>query len=143
MVVVAAVDQSKDVQHVLEEGRELADAFDESLHVVHAVDSVAFAEAQREHVSESADGEGMLSRQQLAEDRLRGVLGEEDGDAEIVGLDGDPAESIVEYATEHDARYVVLGGRKRSPVGKALFGSVAQSVVLSLDRPTVIVQPDD
>ncbi|MDQ2052813.1 universal stress protein [Natronolimnohabitans sp. A-GB9] len=143
MVVVAAVDQSKDVQHVLEEGRELADAFDESLHVVHAVDSIEFAEAQREHVSESADGEGVLDRQQFAEDRLRGLLGEEDGDVEIVGLDGDPAESIVEYATEHDARYVVLGGRKRSPVGKALFGSVAQSVVLSLDRPTVIVQPDD
>jgi len=139
MVVVAAVDQSEDAQYVIDEGLELADAFDDSLHVVHAVDSTEFAEAQREHISESLDKDGILRRQQFAETRVQGLIDNVDEKIKIIGLDDEPAESIVEYATEHDARYVVLGGRQRSPVGKALFGSVAQKVILSLDRPTVIV----
>ncbi|MFA9427777.1 universal stress protein [Natronorubrum sp. A-ect3] len=143
MAIVAAIDQSEEVQHIINEGLELAAAFDDSLHIVHAVDSTEFAEAQREHVSESADEEGVLSRQQFAEDRLQGLAEDADGSVEIAGLEGEPAESIVEYADEHDARYVVLGARQRSPVGKALFGSVVQSVILSLDRPAVIVQADD
>ncbi|MFC4246980.1 universal stress protein [Natribaculum luteum] len=139
MVVVAAVDQSADAQQIIDEGLALAEALDEPLHVVHAVDSPEFAELQREHVSGTSDEEGVLRRRQLAEQRLRELVGDLDERIEIAGLDGEPADSIVDYARERDARYVVLGARQRSPAGKALFGSVAQSVILSLDRPTVVV----
>ncbi|ELY43771.1 UspA domain-containing protein [Natronorubrum tibetense GA33] len=51
---------------------------------------------------------------------------------------GDPAEAILEVAADIDADGIVMCGRDRSPTGKALFGSVTQSVVLSADCPVVI-----
>ncbi|MDS0293401.1 universal stress protein [Halogeometricum luteum] len=51
---------------------------------------------------------------------------------------GDPADAIVSVADDVDADLVVVGGRKRSPAGKALFGSVTQSVILGADRPVMV-----
>ena len=139
MVVVAAVDRSDEAQDVIAEGTQLASALDVPLHVVHAVNSAEFARLQREHVSSTEDEDGVLTRRDVAAERAREVVAADDDSIEVVGLDGEPAESIVEYADERDAAYVVLGGRDRTPAGKAIFGSVAQSVILSLDRPVVIV----
>lgn len=51
---------------------------------------------------------------------------------------GDPATEILAAAQEHDVDHVVLGGRKRSPLGSLLFGSVSQAVVLDSERPVTI-----
>jgi len=51
---------------------------------------------------------------------------------------GDPAETIVKRATELDVNRIVMSGRKRSPVGKVIFGSVTQSVVISTDIPVTV-----
>ena len=50
---------------------------------------------------------------------------------------GDPADEIVYYAEQVGARYIVVGPRKRSAAGKALFGSVAQSILLDSAIPIV------
>lgn len=51
---------------------------------------------------------------------------------------GDPAESIVEIADEIEADRIIMSGRKRSPTGKVLFGSVTQSVLLSANTPVTV-----
>lgn len=51
---------------------------------------------------------------------------------------GDPAETIVDVAQELDAATIVMAGRKRSPVGKVLFGSVTQAVLLDASVPVVV-----
>jgi nucleotide-binding universal stress UspA family protein len=50
---------------------------------------------------------------------------------------GDPAERVLAYADENDADVICVAGRKRSPAGKALFGSVSQSVMLDSDVPVL------
>lgn len=52
---------------------------------------------------------------------------------------GDPADRITEVAAEIDADNIVMTGRKRSPTGKVLFGSVVQSVMLAADRPVTVM----
>lgn len=60
-------------------------------------------------------------------------------DSEIVRRHGDPVEEIIDYADSTEANVIVIPTRKRSPVGKAVFGSVTQQVILNTDRPVTIV----
>jgi nucleotide-binding universal stress UspA family protein len=50
---------------------------------------------------------------------------------------GSPAREIVERARELDADCICVAGRKRSATGKALFGSVSQSVIHETERPVL------
>ncbi|ARS90719.1 universal stress protein [Natrarchaeobaculum aegyptiacum] len=59
-------------------------------------------------------------------------------DVHVLEDSGDTESDIIDEAEEYDVDSIVLGGRKRSPVGKAVFGSVTQSVILSSDRPVVV-----
>lgn len=56
---------------------------------------------------------------------------------------GDPVDSIIDCAEENDVESIVMGGRKRSPTGKALFGSITQSVILNSKRPVVVTGVTD
>ncbi|MFC6725558.1 universal stress protein, partial [Halobium palmae] len=45
----------------------------------------------------------------------------------------DVAETVLEVAQERGCDHAFLLGKRRSPTGKALFGDVAQQVVLNFD----------
>jgi|AntRauMinimDraft_3_1070383.scaffolds.fasta_scaffold00235_9 nucleotide-binding universal stress UspA family protein len=52
---------------------------------------------------------------------------------------GDPEKEIIKYAESNDPDTIIIAGRKRSPVGKALFGSVTQHIILNTELPVTIV----
>lgn len=58
------------------------------------------------------------------------------------GRVGVPKQEILSEAQRIDARYLVIGGRKRTPIGKAVFGSTTQSILLEADRPVMTVMRD-
>lgn len=51
---------------------------------------------------------------------------------------GDVAEEILDAAAAHDVDLIVLGGRKRSPMGSLVFGSVSTDVLTNARRPVMI-----
>jgi len=56
--------------------------------------------------------------------------------------DADPASDLIDVATEESADLIVIGLRKRSPVGKLILGSNAQSVLLDAPCPVLAVKAD-
>jgi nucleotide-binding universal stress UspA family protein len=52
----------------------------------------------------------------------------------------DPAEDLVDVADGEQAALIVIGLRRRSPVGKLLLGSNAQQILLSADCPVLAVK---
>lgn len=139
MVVVAAVDRSDRAERVVREAATLAEALEEPLKVVHVLSRSEFIDLEQtayddegaalpmEEVKEYAAG--------FADDAASGLSVEYDA----VGLMGGVSEEVVDYAERNDARYIVVGPRKRSPTGKAIFGSTAQAILLNADCPVVTV----
>jgi len=58
-----------------------------------------------------------------------------------VGDLGDPSDAVVQVAQRREARLVVLGLRSRTPVGKLVFGSTAQRILLDATCPVLAVKP--
>ena len=52
----------------------------------------------------------------------------------------DLAGEVVDLATELDAEMIVIGMRRRSPVGKLFLGSTAQDVLLNASVPVLTVR---
>lgn len=80
------------------------------------------------------------------EDTVRDLVGR----AAAAGVDvevrqdahaGDLSDEVVRVAGAVDASVIVIGMRRRSPVGKLLMGSTAQRILLDADRPVLAVKP--
>ena len=50
------------------------------------------------------------------------------------------AEAILQAARDTAADLIVIGVRRRSPVGKLFLGSVTQSIILHADVPVLVVK---
>lgn len=93
------------------------------------------------------DSRGRVSSDELLDERdppssvaLAADLLEEYGyDATVEVAEGDPAETILATASDLGADCIVMCSRRRSPAGKALFGSVTQEVLLDGGFPVMVV----
>lgn len=70
--------------------------------------------------------------------RARDLLAEADVEVTLRGESGPPGERIIEVAEDEEADLISVAGRKRSPAGKLIFGSVTQKVILGTDRPVLV-----
>lgn len=171
MAIVAAVDGEQQPAQPVEVGYELAFQFDEELVVLHVMDQEIFDRRRRAVNKEGAvetqsvtpvvyddqntqpaspsgstnpytieDAEKDAAN--IAHDVLERTL-DDWQNVTCQGRVGEPTKEILDEATRRDANYLVIGGRKRSPVGKAMFGSITQSILLAADRPVVTVMAEE
>lgn len=54
--------------------------------------------------------------------------------------DFDPSDEILQAAERHGANLIVLGLRRRTPVGKLFLGSTSQRVLLEAECPVLAVK---
>lgn len=73
-------------------------------------------------------------RQRLDEAGLR-------HDVRLTSRGRDVADDIIAAASENEAELIVIGLRRRSPVGKLLLGSNAQRILLDAPCPVLAVKP--
>ncbi|QLG28789.1 universal stress protein [Halorarum halophilum] len=170
MTILTAVDGEAIPSRPVEKGRELAEAFGDDHVVLHVMPQDVF-DGFRESTGTTAGGyslpsaasygdsgsdgvrsgdassdgysveDGERHARSVARDVVRGTLDDWE-DAVVQGRVGEPVEEILAEADRRHARYLVIGGRKRSPTGKALFGSSTQSILLSADQPVVTVMSE-
>ena len=55
----------------------------------------------------------------------------------------DPAEDLIAVANETGADYIVIGLRRRTPVGKLILGSNAQRILLEAPCPVLAVKAEE
>lgn len=143
MIVVAAVDRSDRAERVVREAVSVGEAFDATPHVVHVLSRSRFVELELSETHRTGRAVDLDRVREYAADvaeEAAAAAGVEGG-VETVGLVGDPPETILEYAADRDARFVLVSSRQRTATGKLLFGSVTQSILLDADRSVIAVPP--
>jgi len=125
MSILAAVDDAESTD-VVQQGYDLAQAFDEELVVMHVLPETSTQEEAEEVASNAV---------RLALDDPENVT--------AMGALGDPAPRILSAAEDHNASYIVLGPHKQTPIGKALMGSVSQLVLLNANATVVFVADEE
>ena len=94
------------------------------------------------HVFEE-NPEGASAQQIGSVRRAREVLVDAGIETSIMSESGDPTDGILSRARAIDADAIAIAGRKRSPAGKMVFGSVTQDVILSTERSVLVCKPDE
>lgn len=122
-------------------------AFDEPLVVLHVVPQDISAIEYSHESLPIKPGMDQAEKQSRA-----AAFGEEVAETSLEAADlshvrargrvGFPLDEVLAAAEEYDARCLVIGGRQRTPVGKAVFGSTTQSILLRAERPVMTVQLD-
>lgn len=170
MPVLVAVDGETVPDKTVETGAELARGLDEELVILHVMPRELFdehrdllSERNTDLVQSFAPGvrydaesnsnvsgsdstytieNGQRDAANVAQNVAEETLAEADN-ITYQGRVGEPVEEILAEATRRDAHYLIIGGRKRTPVGKAIFGSTTQAILLNADLPVVTVMQEE
>lgn len=148
MAILTAIGEAERSKQTVTIAHDLAAAYDDKLVAVHVVPEEDYDEhkASIEEIPDFTDF-SLSQEEESAKRFARRFLDEtvENVDPEMVearGRVGDVAGEILAEAERVDPRYLVIGGRRRSPAGKAIFGNTAQKILLNAHCP-VVTKMDD
>lgn len=95
------------------------------------------------HVFHGENPEGSSVGQLAAARRARERLEAAGISVSMDESSGDPAEEVLDRARELDVDLLTAAGRRRSPAGKLLLGSVSQELLRRSDRPVLFCSTGD
>jgi len=123
-------------------GRDLARTYGSTLHVLHAVDDVMVRFAGEgtmtflPHLQTEFENDARARIETLVTDEDRTQLHAKP----VIITSVSPAETIVNYAKEHQIDLVVMGTHGRTAMAHLLMGSVAERVVRTAPCPVLTVR---
>ncbi len=131
MKLMVCYDGSDEAKKALKVAQNHASVWDAKLEVVNAIVRI---EPLKHSQVEKAEAK--------LEKEVKDFLGGDDPPYETLLLltDLTPGEQLVKYAEEDKVDQIFLGIIKKSKVGKLLFGSTAQYVILHAPCPVVTIQ---
>ncbi|WP_022666896.1 universal stress protein [Desulfospira joergensenii] len=129
MKILVAYDEQTSFERVIDHAVKRAKRFNASVHLIRTCspDRSALEISQM-----------TFKLKELRRDRFKNQGVEGEAHVLIRGLA--PGEDIVQYAREKDVDEIIMGIKKRSKVGKALFGSTAQFVILEAHCPVLTIK---
>ena len=133
-MTIAIAHQPSAVGHLaLREAAQEASLRNTSLTVIQVTDTVDLDKTE-EHTAGLSDEVASV----LAEAGIEDVQ----WNLQLAAADGleNTADTILELAEKSDAELLVIGARRRSPVGKLLLGSLTQTLILNADMPVLVVK---
>ena len=130
MKIMVGYDQSNVAKEALKLAKKHARAFDAKVYVVRSLaqsremnrDDIQKAEQELETIKRSFRDDGIECK------------------TEAIVSSISPGEDLVQFAQENEIDEIVIGVRRRSKVGKLLFGSNAQYIILQASCPVVAVK---
>ncbi|WP_435127444.1 universal stress protein [Halobaculum sp. D14] len=139
LVAVGRDDEAR-VNRLMEVAIELAEETDSDVVVGHAFETQGDVDDALDRL-DLADGSPTdVARRLESVRRASRALDDAGVDYEVSGVVGSAGEAISGLAERVGADRVIVGGRKRSPTGKAVFGSAAQRIMLSSPCPVTFVR---
>ncbi|MFC7134586.1 MULTISPECIES: universal stress protein [Salinibaculum] len=132
--ILVPTDGSDGSAHVALQAIDLAEQYGAEIHSLYVVsdDLLSILEGGNHDALEREGERAVRKVQSIAE--AHGV------DAVTELREGDPADTILDYATEIDADLVVAGTHGRSGVQRRIIGSVAERLVRHSDCPVMTVR---
>lgn len=124
MSIVIAYIANEHGEAALDAGLDMARSLGEPVVVVNA--------SKRDALADSDSAGPSLLETRLAEAGLDYEIRQEVG--------ADLAEAVLSIGSEIEAKMIVIGLRRRTPVGKLLLGSVAQRILLDSPVPVLAVK---
>ena len=139
-MILSAIEETPKDSTVLSAANKLAQDCDDELEVLNVIPQKVFENNWRndsEYQLDAAIEEATSNAHEAINSTLDSTV-----DITAKGRVGDVVVEIQKEADRVDAQYIVIGGRNRSPSGKAVFGSHTQSILLSAERPVLTVMTD-
>lgn len=141
-ILIAVENDYARMNPVIDCAGEIAQALDATTILFHTYTEDEFKERLEGLEFDSADPEDIAKRNEITREAAS-RLGEYGQNPTIAASVGNPAEEIAMYVENNGVDHVFLGARRRTATGKAVFGSVSQKVITSLEVPcTVLMEPN-
>ena len=141
--ILVATDFGDASDAALRYGRELAQKFGATVHVLHVAENVAIATIGAETfaaVAPQLQEEIVTNARRALDDAL--IDSDHSGPVTrpVVLTSSSPAFAIVDYARDHDINLIVMGTNGRGALEHLLMGSVAERVVRLAGCPVLTVR---
>jgi nucleotide-binding universal stress UspA family protein len=130
MKIVVGYDRSNVAKEALELAKKHAKAFDAKVYVIRSL--AQSREMQREDIQE-AEQELENIRRSFRDEGI-------ECKAEAIVSPISPGEELVQFANDKEIDEIIIGVKRRSKVGKLLFGSNAQYIILMAQCPVLAVK---